>query len=363
MHDAFMPHGMCYLWEPELLWMHVLSDGVVALSYFLIPPGLVVLTLRARRRMAEEGMPRARVPFETLFWGFAAFIVSCGITHVMGVITVWQPIYWISGSAKALTAGVSAATAVVLWMAIPDAAELFASNARAEARTRELEETNQRLEAMARQVEAAHEARRQAVSTMAGWLAHDLNNRLQSIQGGLGLMETGGLGPEELAAVKRDVRRAANTINNLQVMAGVANAPRMEPVPVREVLQRATPEGMEHRVFDRTPEGFTVRADPRHLRRILGELVENGLTADPTGPVTVHGEVTPEGPVITVFNRAPGLNPDDLARSFEPFFTTTPDQSGLGVTIAARLATSMGAELSARLDQDVLQMRLRLPPE
>ena len=33
----FMPHGYCYLWFPEILWLHVLSDGLIALAYFIIP--------------------------------------------------------------------------------------------------------------------------------------------------------------------------------------------------------------------------------------------------------------------------------------------------------------------------------------
>jgi hypothetical protein len=35
--DAFMPHGMCFLWRPELLWLHAFSDAVIALSYYSIP--------------------------------------------------------------------------------------------------------------------------------------------------------------------------------------------------------------------------------------------------------------------------------------------------------------------------------------
>ena len=38
---AFMPHGHCYLWTPSILWLHVASDIVIALSYFAIPLALV----------------------------------------------------------------------------------------------------------------------------------------------------------------------------------------------------------------------------------------------------------------------------------------------------------------------------------
>ena len=35
--DSFTPHGVCLLWRPELIWLHVASDAVIALAYFSIP--------------------------------------------------------------------------------------------------------------------------------------------------------------------------------------------------------------------------------------------------------------------------------------------------------------------------------------
>lgn len=37
----FMPHGHCYLWRPEILWLHVFSDGVMTTAYYFIPLALV----------------------------------------------------------------------------------------------------------------------------------------------------------------------------------------------------------------------------------------------------------------------------------------------------------------------------------
>jgi hypothetical protein len=34
------PHGLCLLWRPELIWLHVASDGLIALAYFSIPIAL-----------------------------------------------------------------------------------------------------------------------------------------------------------------------------------------------------------------------------------------------------------------------------------------------------------------------------------
>lgn len=105
---GFMPHGMCFQWRPEILWMHVISDLVVALAYFSIPLALAFILLRRRH-----------FPFKWLVGLFAAFILLCGTTHVVGIIVLWDPIYRLQGLIKLATAAVSIATAVVLFPMLP----------------------------------------------------------------------------------------------------------------------------------------------------------------------------------------------------------------------------------------------------
>lgn len=356
-----MPHGMCYLWEPELLWLHVLSDGAVALAYFLIPPGLVVLTLRARDQIrTATGDPGATVPFGRLFWAFAVFIISCGVTHVLGVVTVWKPIYWVSGTAKAVTATASVFTAAALFLVIPRATELFASHAKLQRRTDELEAANADLERMAREVQEAQEARETSLRVMAGWLSHDLNNRLQGIQGGVDLMAERDLADEELRVVREEVRRAADTIGTLQVIAGTTLRPDPQVVEVTPVVREvAASLGLAPGSVD-APTGLRAQADPGHLRRIVTELVSNALEGDPEGRVSVRVEERPGTVAIVVLNPAPGLDPDFVRDMFEPFTSRREGRSGLGLTIATRLASEMGGELVAGLSGGVLSMTLRL---
>src|SRR5512144_2415371 len=110
---AFVPHGYCLSWNPLLVWLHVASDSVIALSYFSIPVALLIFTLRRR----ETG-------FTGILLLFAAFIVACGLTHALGVYTLWQPAYWLEGMVKALTALVSIASAAMLWPLLPTAIAL-----------------------------------------------------------------------------------------------------------------------------------------------------------------------------------------------------------------------------------------------
>ncbi|HEY9613811.1 MAG TPA: hypothetical protein V6C93_31015 [Allocoleopsis sp.] len=34
---GFIPHGHCFLWKPELVWLHVMSDSLIAIAYYSIP--------------------------------------------------------------------------------------------------------------------------------------------------------------------------------------------------------------------------------------------------------------------------------------------------------------------------------------
>ncbi|BAQ64797.1 multi-sensor signal transduction histidine kinase [Geminocystis sp. NIES-3709] len=67
---------------------------------------------------------RNDIPFTYIFLLFSCFILFCGLTHVMGIITIWYPLYWLSGLIKGLTALVSVLTAFELFPIIPMALAL-----------------------------------------------------------------------------------------------------------------------------------------------------------------------------------------------------------------------------------------------
>ncbi len=98
----FMPHGHCYLWRPEVLWLNVISDALIAGAYMLIPVVLVLLM----RRVDDTGA-------KWLIALFSIFISWCGITHMVSIWTVWNPDYYVQGIIKAITAGFSVATAML----------------------------------------------------------------------------------------------------------------------------------------------------------------------------------------------------------------------------------------------------------
>src|SRR6267143_2621620 len=107
--SMFSPHGICLLWEPELIWLHVGSDALIAMAYFSIPIALAILVSKRRD-----------LKFGWVYWAFGVFILACGFTHVLSIYTLWVPIYGIEGLVKAATAMASVFTAGMLWPLLPE---------------------------------------------------------------------------------------------------------------------------------------------------------------------------------------------------------------------------------------------------
>ncbi|WP_238845945.1 hybrid sensor histidine kinase/response regulator [Nostoc edaphicum] len=124
---SFIPHGHCYLWQTNLVWLHILSDSLIALAYYSIPATLFYFVRK-----------RQDLPFDWIFLLFSGFIVACGTTHLIEIWTLWHPTYWLSGFVKAITATISLITAVNLVSLVPQALA-FTSPA-------QLEQANQELQ-------------------------------------------------------------------------------------------------------------------------------------------------------------------------------------------------------------------------
>jgi hypothetical protein len=104
---------MCFLWQPNILALHIISDALIAVAYFAIAGTLARLVSK-----------RADLPFQSIFWMFALFIVSCGATHLLAIWVIWHADYWLEGAVKAITAISSIATGCLLLPLLPKALAL-----------------------------------------------------------------------------------------------------------------------------------------------------------------------------------------------------------------------------------------------
>ena len=108
--SGFLPHGQCLLWESGLIWLHVIADSAIVLAYYSIP---FILANFVRKR--------GDLSFGWMLHLFSAFIFACGTTHLMSILTLWQPVYFMEGMTKVATGVLSIVTAILLVKLVPKA--------------------------------------------------------------------------------------------------------------------------------------------------------------------------------------------------------------------------------------------------
>jgi signal transduction histidine kinase len=359
----YAPHGYCLLWQPGLVWTHVISDALIAGAYFSIPIALISFLRR-----------RPDVEFGGMFWLFAIFILSCGLTHVMGIWNLWHGDYALEGVVKAVTAAASVPTAILLWpllpraLAIPSPSMLQRKN---DELATALAERDQALEQLRKEIghreraEAAlvHASKMEAVGQLTGGIAHDFNNLLQAISGNLELIQ---LAPEQKDKVTRWASTAAQATERGTKLTGqlltFARQQRLEarPVAIPDML-RGMADLLRNSVgptttlaLDIADDAGTVSADPTQLELAILNCVINGRDAMPTGgTLIVRAEREGDCAAIRIIDHGIGMTPEVAERALDPFFTTKgPGRgTGLGLSMAYGVARAAGGEL--RIDSEV----------
>ncbi|MEP6538760.1 MAG: response regulator [Bryobacteraceae bacterium] len=357
----FMPHVLC-LRDTSVIALHVGADVVIALSYFLIPAALVLLVHR-RRDLA----------FSWMFILFGVFILSCGLTHILSVVTLWIPVYRLEGMVKVLTALASVGTAVLLFrlipklMLIPNPDELRAEIADRQRAEHEVRLLNQKLGEAAAEADAANHAKSAFLSTMS----HEIRTPMNAILGYAQLMSRDpNLGPELKANLKiigRSGEHLLMLINDVLDMSKI-EAGRAEIKTATFSLQallddlaamfrlRADSKALK---FEMTVEGdlpLYVVGDEGKIRQTLINLLANAIKFTKRGRVLLH--VTCERKESSlhwlsarVEDTGQGIAARDQASLFAPFrqvkgALNTQEGTGLGLAISREYARLMGGDIT-----------------
>jgi signal transduction histidine kinase len=282
--DGFMPHGMCYLWRPGVLSLHLISDALITLAYFSIPFTLVYF-VRKRRDME----------FQWMFVCFAIFIVACGTTHAMEIWVIWHPTYWLSGGIKAITALASVPTAILLIKLVPQALQLPSPSSLqmangdlqreiAERRQAEEQVECQKNELARSNVELA--SANTELESFSYSVSHDLRAPLRAIDGfSHALLDDcadrlDDVGKDHLNRIRAATQKMGSLIDDLLNLSRLSRTAMQTQsldisALVRSIasdLQNAQPE---RQVELRIQDDLRTTADPGLLRVALGNLLSN----------------------------------------------------------------------------------------
>ncbi len=221
---------------------------------------------------------------------------------------------------------------------------------RVEERTRELKET---------QAQLIHAERLAALGELAAGVAHEINNPLHILQAYMEYlvsravpgdpileflepMQDSLAGIARLAGQLRDFSRPASGESKLvQVNDALTKVLRLVnkelmhcQIQVKESLSSGLPN---------------VLGDPRQLEQVFLNLILNARDAMPGGGwLKIETLADRDMVYVQITDTGVGIDDDDLAHIFEPYFTTKKDRgTGLGLAICQRIVTQHGGKITA----------------
>jgi len=225
-----------------------------------------------------------------------------------------------------------------------------------------------RLEAQSRRSE-----RLAMIGQLAAGVAHEIRNPLASISGSIELLRQGPSASDDdrtlMAIVHREVQRLNVLIGDLLDYANPRPPQQVDfdlAVMVEETLHVARGEQAFASVemvlaVDRP---LPLHADPAKLRQVLWNLLRNAADAAALGGrhVRVDAVGGPDGTSIIVADDGPGIPADQLARIFDPFYTTKNKGTGLGLATCHAIIAEHGGHIDvASAPGEGTRMTVSLP--
>jgi two-component system, NtrC family, nitrogen regulation sensor histidine kinase NtrY len=213
---------------------------------------------------------------------------------------------------------------------------------------------------------------------MARVLAHEMMNSLTPIaslsQSLDGLLRTGGNQDEVAAALEAITRRSQGLLRFVERYRQVADLPKPQLQttalgPLLDNVERLLRPALVERgmvlAAHVVPRDLTVHGDPDLLEQALINLLRNAADAaanEPQPYIAIECRQELESCIIDVRDNGPGLTAEQREQIFVPFFTTKPGGSGIGLSLARRIAQAHGGRITALSNEPMGSVfRLSLP--
>jgi signal transduction histidine kinase len=338
-----MPHAVCWKADPRLIWTMVITNTVTFVSYLIICLTLIYLVRHTRKVIARD--------WALFAFGFALFIVACGTTHLMEVITTWLPAFWIDATANIVTAILSACVCVML---IRRARLIGFSINDYAARLADTEKENDRMH------RSLLDARKlEDWSRMSTVVAHEINNPLEAIQNILYIIQTSDKVDAETVELARTASIEAENVRTIakstlsffrQSSKPELTDFRAAAESVRFVLRSVLDSQIAH-VDILTDGNVSVEALSGEVRQVLLNLTRNACEASQSreAHVTLTFTGKDDGVEAVVADQGSGIPPSVLAQLFEFGASTKGEKgNGMGLWSVKHIITKHGGTIDVK---------------
>ena len=357
--STLTPHGASLLWRPDLIWLNVVSDALLAVAFFVTAFVLGFFVWRRRRDVLFRGV----------FWIFAIFAALCGLTRLLSILTVWVPAYDIESLVKGFLALVSVGVTAALLLMLPRLLVLPTriQLAHAKAALEQEIEHRRKAEAMVKRFQEieANEAKvrqaqkMEAIGQLTGGVAHDFNNILTVITGTIEILGDAVKDRPSLVQITDMISAAA--ARGADLTRHLLAFSRQQPLQPRNTDVNALVVDAARLLRPTLGEQIEIESmlahdsspaliDPSQLSTAILNLALNARDAMPDGGKltletrnvvldesypSMTSEIRPGNYVmVAVSDTGAGIPGSLLDKVFEPFFTTKDVGKGSGLGLS-----------------------------
>ena len=300
---------LCGNWTDFHGWLYILSDLMIWAAYMTIPLILI------RFVVVKKGVPLLNV-----FYLFGAFILLCGLTHLVDALMFWWPAYRFNALIRLMTGLVSIATVVALIRYFNEAVGLKTS----QEFSHELSFRQQAMQELTRS--------NQELQQFAYVASHDLQSPLKTIENYLSLLEAkyaDDLNPDARRLITVSTAatgRMRTLINDLLEFSQVGNHTDWMPVNLNAVVAEVLAEQQEEiQTIGASVKAAplpTITGHPTDMKQLFQNLLSNSLKyrrRDVAPEVKIWGEDQGDSYLLAIGDNGIGIDSQYFEQIFQVF--------------------------------------------